>query len=103
MRWRACSGLSRTDPRGALDRRVLTRQLGAMLGDMDKPMDETVDVYALLRAAVEARIKMAKSMLSAYAANALEKPATPEDLAHWKGALAEAEAELATLQNSKRT
>ena len=46
---------------------------------------------------------MAKSMLSAYAANALEKPATPEDLAHWKGALAEAEAELATLQNSKRT
>lgn len=53
------------------------------------------DVYELLLEAATARRKAAKSMLDAYAANALPNPATPEDLAFWEQALADAELELA--------
>lgn len=60
-------------------------------------MDEAgePDVYELLLEAATARQKAAKSMLDAYAANALPNPATPEDLAFWGQELADAELELA--------
>ncbi|CAM5503984.1 hypothetical protein MAUB1S_08424 [Mycolicibacterium aubagnense] len=60
------------------------------------------DVYELLVEAATVRRRAALSMLDAYAANALPNPATPEDLAFWKQALADAELELARLHSSNQ-
>ncbi|MER9230774.1 hypothetical protein NKI56_01470 [Mesorhizobium sp. M0622] len=70
---------------------------------MDQDPEEPVDVYALLRAAADARLRSAKAMLSAYEANAFGTPATPEDIAYWKQELADVQVELAGLHNAHRT
>jgi hypothetical protein len=57
--------------------------------------DQQADVYALLRQSVESRVRLAKSMLAAYRANAFQEPATPEDLDFWTQELADARLELA--------
>ncbi|WP_457152106.1 hypothetical protein [Mesorhizobium sp. P5_C1] len=71
--------------------------------DMPKDSEEPADVYALLRAAAEARLRAAKAMLSAYEANAFRTPATPEDIAYWKQELADVQVELARLHSAHRT
>lgn len=70
---------------------------------MDEAASDTEpDVYELLVEAATACRRAAKSMLDAYAANALPNPAPPEDLAFWKQELADAKLELARLHSSNQ-
>jgi hypothetical protein len=69
---------------------------------MDEQTDE-LDVLALLRNAAESRVKLAESMLRAYAANALPQPATPEDIVYWEKELADARMELLGMHDAHRT
>ncbi|MBB2970318.1 hypothetical protein [Mesorhizobium sp. RMAD-H1] len=54
--------------------------------------DQPIDVFALLHSAAESRVKLARPMLDAYAADALDEPPTP-DIAYWKQELADTEIE----------
>jgi hypothetical protein len=70
---------------------------------MDQQNDEAPDVFALLLGLAESRRNLAAAMLRAYAANAFENPATPQDMAFWTAELADAEIELARLHDPHQT
>ncbi|KGE01136.1 hypothetical protein [Rhizobium sp. YS-1r] len=60
---------------------------------------EDTEVLALLRQTAQSRVKLARAMLAAYAADAFDHPATPEDITRWTEELADAEKELRRLSN----
>jgi hypothetical protein len=65
---------------------------------MADDLDEAA-VLALLRNVAESRRRTALAMLSAYAADALPKEATPDDIDFWEGELADAELQIRRLSN----
>jgi hypothetical protein len=79
------------------------RQLASLRkSNYGKPMAEDFDdaaVLELLRSAAESRRRTASAMLNAYAADALPKEATPDDIAFWEAELADAELEIRRLSN----
>jgi len=56
-------------------------------------------VLELLRSVAESRRRTALAMLNAYAADALPKEATPDDIDLWEAELADAELEIRRLSN----
>jgi len=70
---------------------------------MENEQENQPDIFELLRDTERSRVRLAKSMVAAYKANAMPLPATPEDITYWEKELSDAELELSRLHDAHRT
>jgi hypothetical protein len=66
---------------------------------IDEGIDLDLEVLQILRNGARSRIRLARAMLDAFAANAFASPTTQEDTANWTKELADAKRELDRLSN----